>query len=123
VKFMRDPTRGGIGTVLNELVQKKQFGIEIDESALPVSEGVRSMCEILGYDPLFIANEGKVIIVTGEEESSKILTVMKQHTHGKMSRIIGGIVADHPGKVVLKTTTGGKRIIDVMTGEQLPRIC
>jgi hydrogenase expression/formation protein HypE len=123
VKFMRDPTRGGVATVLNELVNKRPFGIELDESSIPVSEGVRSMCEILGYDPLYIANEGKVLLVTGENESSKILNVMKQDKLGKKSRIIGEITEDHPGKVVLKTTTGGKRIVDVMTGEQLPRIC
>jgi hydrogenase expression/formation protein HypE len=123
VKFMRDPTRGGVATVLNEMVQKKTFGIEIEESSIPVSEGVRSMCEILGYDPLFIANEGKVILVLGEKESSKILKVMKEDKLGKKSRIIGGIVDDHHGKVVLRTMTGGKRIVDIMTGEQLPRIC
>jgi hydrogenase expression/formation protein HypE len=123
VKFMRDPTRGGVATVLNELVRKKAFGIEIDESSIPVSEGVRSMCEILGYDPLFIANEGKVVLVAGEKESTKILKVMKEDKLGKMSRIIGEIVDDHHGKVVLKTMTGGKRIVDIMTGDQLPRIC
>jgi hydrogenase expression/formation protein HypE len=123
VKFMRDPTRGGVATVLNELVQKKTFGIEIDEYAMPVTDGVRSMCEILGYDPLYIANEGKVILVSGEKESPGLLNVMKEHKLGKMSSIIGKITGEHPGKVVLKTTTGGKRIIDIMTGEQLPRIC
>jgi hydrogenase expression/formation protein HypE len=123
VKFMRDPTRGGVATVLNELVQKKTFGIEIEESSIPISEGVRSMCEILGYDPLFIANEGKVILVSGENECSKILRVMKDDKLGKKSSIIGEIVNDHHGKVVLNTMTGGKRIVDIMTGEQLPRIC
>lgn len=123
VKFMRDPTRGGVAAVLNELVQKKTFGIEIEESSIPVSEGVRGMCEILGYDPLFIANEGKVVLVSGQKECSKILNVMKEDKLGKKSRIIGEIVDDHHGKVVLKTMTGGKRIVDIMTGEQLPRIC
>ena len=123
VKFMRDPTRGGVATVLNELVQKKTFGIEIEETSIPVSEDVRSMCEILGYDPLFIANEGKVVLIAGEKECSKILRVMKDDKLGKKSRIIGEIVDDHHGKVVLNTMTGGKRIVDIMTGEQLPRIC
>ncbi len=123
VKFMRDPTRGGVATVLNELAQKKAFGIEIEESSIPVSEGVCGMCEILGYDPLFIANEGKVVLVAGQKECNKILNVMKEDELGKKSRIIGEIVADHHGKVVLKTMSGGKRIIDIMTGEQLPRIC
>ena len=120
---MRDPTRGGIATVLNELVQEKPYGIEIAESKIPVSPEVRSMCEILGYDPLYIANEGKVVIVAGEQDSEKILQIMKQEKHGKKSRIIGHITEEHPGKVILKTRTGGKRIIDIMTGDQLPRIC
>lgn len=123
VKFMRDPTRGGLATVLNEVVQKKSFGIEIEESSLPVSDGVRSMCEILGYDPLYIANEGKVVLIAGQKDCSNILTVMKGEKLGKKSRIIGEIVDDHHGKVVLKTMTGGRRIVDSMTGEQLPRIC
>jgi hydrogenase expression/formation protein HypE len=123
VKFMRDPTRGGVATVMNELVQNSKFGIELEESAIPVSEGVRGMCEILGYDPLFIANEGKVIIVAGEEESDRILQLMKSDQLGGKSSIIGTVTDDHRGKVVLKTATGGKRIVDALTGDQLPRIC
>ena len=123
VRFMRDPTRGGVATVLNELAGKGDFGIEIDEASLPVSEGVVGMCEILGFDPLYIANEGKVIIVAGRRDSDKVLSVMKSSREGKQSAVIGEIVRDHPGKVVLKTVTGGKRIIDLLTGEQLPRIC
>ncbi|MEI6433442.1 MAG: hydrogenase expression/formation protein HypE [Bacteroidota bacterium] len=123
VKFMRDPTRGGVATALNELTGKTGFGIEIDESALPISRGVAAMCEILGFDPLHIANEGKVIIVAGEEEADLILTVMKKNILGGRSAIIGRITGDHPGKVVLKTETGGRRIIDSLIGDPLPRIC
>ncbi|MCX6251153.1 MAG: hydrogenase expression/formation protein HypE [Bacteroidetes bacterium] len=123
VRFMRDPTRGGVATVLNELVRKGNFGIEIDEESLPVSEGVRGMCEILGFDPLYMANEGKVMIVAGARECDKVLSIMKGMKEGRQSAVIGEIVSDHPGKVVLKTITGGKRIIDSLTGEQLPRIC
>ena len=123
VKFMRDPTRGGVATVLNELVGKIKLGIEIEESALPVDKGVKAMCEVLGFYPLHIANEGKVLIVAGEQEGIKILEVLKNNELGKKSAIIGRIVSDHPGKVVLRNETGGRRIIDSLAGDQLPRIC
>ena len=123
VRFMRDATRGGVATVLNELTAKIPYGIEIVEDAVPVSRGVKAMCELLGFDPLYIANEGKVILVVPEKESSLILEIMRKNVLGRESSIIGRVVQDHPGKVVLKTTTGGKRIIDVLTGDQLPRIC
>lgn len=123
VKFMRDPTRGGVATVLNELVGKTKLGIEIDESSLPITAGVKAMCELLGFDPLHIANEGKVLIVAGENEGIEILEVLKKNELGKRSTIIGRIVSDHPGKVVLKNETGGRRIIDSLSGDQLPRIC
>ena len=123
VKFMRDPTRGGVATVLNELTAKTGFGIEIDESSLPVANGVRAMCELLGFDPLHIANEGKVLIVADPADADHILSAMKQNILGKNAAIIGRVVSDHPGKVVLKTETGGRRIIDSLTGDPLPRIC
>jgi hydrogenase expression/formation protein HypE len=123
VKFMRDPTRGGVATVLNELAGKAGFGIELDESALPVSNGVAAMCELLGFDPLHIANEGKVLIVADPEEGEDILEIMKKNKLGGQSTIIGRVTGDHPGKVVLKTETGGRRIIDSLTGDPLPRIC
>ena len=123
VKFMRDPTRGGVATVLNELVGKVGLGIEIEESALPVNNGVKAMCEVLGFDPLHIANEGKVIIVAGEYEGRKILEVLRKNGLGVNSAIIGRFVSDHPGKVVLRNETGGRRIIDSLSGDQLPRIC
>ncbi len=123
VKFMRDPTRGGVATVLNELAAKIGHGIEINEQALPISKGVSAMCEILGFDTLHIANEGKVIVVASEQESKLILEIMRNHPLGKQSAVIAHIVSDHPGRVVLKTGTGGKRIIDSLTGDPLPRIC
>jgi hydrogenase expression/formation protein HypE len=123
VKFMRDPTRGGVATVLNELAGKTRKGIEISEPELPVNNGVRAMCEILGFDPLYIANEGKVVIVAGENYGLKILEVLKNNEFGKKSAIIGRIVNDHPGMVVLRNETGGRRIVDSPTGDQLPRIC
>ena len=120
---MRDPTRGGVATVLNELAGKIKCGIEIDESSLPISKGVKAMCELLGFDPLNIANEGKVLMVAGQRESKSILEIMKKNRLGKQSAVIGRMVRDHPGKVVMKTITGGKRIIDILTGDPLPRIC
>jgi hydrogenase expression/formation protein HypE len=123
VKFMRDPTRGGVASVLNELVEKINFGIEIEESALPVNNGVKAMCEVLGFDPLHIANEGKVLIVANGLNALHILELLKHHELGGKSAIIGRIVKDHPGKVVLKNETGGRRIIDTLSGDQLPRIC
>lgn len=123
VKFMRDPTRGGVATVMNELASKTNFGIELSESDLPVSNGVKAMCEILGFDPLHIANEGKVLIVAAEKEGLKILDILKNDILGKKSAIIGRVVNEHPGKVVLKNETGGRRIVDSLTGDQLPRIC
>jgi hydrogenase expression/formation protein HypE len=123
VKFMRDPTRGGVAAVLNELAGKTGLGIEISEPELPVNNGVRAMCEVLGFDPLHIANEGKVLIVAGENYGLKILEVLKNNEFGKKSVIIGRIVNDHPGKVVLRNETGGRRVVDSLTGDQLPRIC
>ncbi len=123
VKFMRDPTRGGVATVLNELVEKIQLGIEIDETSLPINKGVQAMCELLGFDPLHIANEGKVVIVASENEAESILKSLQNHELGKRSTIIGRIVSDHPGRVVLKNETGGRRIIDSLSGDLLPRIC
>ena len=123
VKFMRDPTRGGLATVLNELVHNKPFGIEMKESAVPVKENVLGMCEMLGFDPLYVANEGKVVMVIHKEDAEKALEILKQHEYGTESAIIGEIIPDHPGKAWLKTAVGGKRIIDMLSGEQLPRIC
>jgi hydrogenase expression/formation protein HypE len=123
VKFMRDPTRGGVATVLNELASRIPFGIEIEETALPINNGVKAMCELLGFDPLYIANEGKIILVAGSQDSQSLLECMLKNEQGRLSCIIGRIVSDHPGRVVLKTLTGGKRIIDSLTSDQLPRIC
>ncbi len=122
-KFMRDPTRGGVAAVLNELAGKTGLGIEIDESALPVRNDVKAVCEILGFDPLHVANEGKVLIVASEHEATAILEALRAHESGKDSAVIGKIVNDHPGRVVMKNETGGRRIVDTLSGDQLPRIC
>jgi len=122
VKFMRDPTRGGLATTLNEIVAKTNLGILIREEDIPVKDEVKGICELLGLDPLYVANEGKVVIVVSPESAEKVLKLMKKDKLGKESRIIGEIV-DQPKKVILKTLIGGHRIVDMLTGEQLPRIC
>jgi len=123
IKFMRDPTRGGLATVLAELAAGKNFGLMIDESQVPVNSKVRAFCEILGFDPLYVANEGKVVIVADGSAAARILDMMKNHPLGKESRIIGEVTGEYPGKAWIKTGIGGKRILDMLAGEQLPRIC
>lgn len=121
--FMRDATRGGLATVLCELAQNKNFGIEINEENLPVKENVRGMCELLGFDPLYVANEGKVVMVVAAEDSDRVLAELKNDKFGLEASIIGEIVDDHKGKAWITTGIGGRRIIDMLAGEQLPRIC
>ncbi len=123
IRFMRDATRGGLATVLCELAESKNFGIEIEENALPVNENVRGMCELLGFDPLYVANEGKVLIVVGKEDAENVLSALKENELGKDAAIIGEVVDEHRGKAWLTTGIGGRRIIDMLAGEQLPRIC
>jgi hydrogenase expression/formation protein HypE len=123
IRFMRDATRGGLGTVVSELVANKAYGIMIDEEALPVRDSVRGFCELLGFDPLYVANEGKVVMVVPGGEADTILKAMRSDEYGKESMLIGEVVTDHPGKCWLSTQVGGKRIIDMLAGEQLPRIC
>jgi hydrogenase expression/formation protein HypE len=123
IGFMRDATRGGLAGVLCELAGKTGLGIEINEENIPVREEVNGMCELLGFDPLHVANEGKIILVAAERYGKKILEIMKKDKQGKTSAIIGKITEGHKGKVLLNTTSGGKRWIDIPTGEQLPRIC
>ncbi len=123
VKFMRDATRGGIATVLCELAENNNIGIEIEESAVVVKENVRGMCELLGFDPFYVANEGKIILITSNENADKVVAVMRQNEFGKDSAVIGEVIDAHNGKAILKTGIGGKRIIDMLAGEQLPRIC
>jgi hydrogenase expression/formation protein HypE len=123
VRFMRDATRGGLAAVLCEFAEMTGFGIDIDEANIPVREEVRGLCELLGFEPLHQANEGKVVIVAGKRESSKILDLMQRQKDGKGSAIIGRIVSEHPSRVRQFTTSGGSRWVDLPFGEQLPRIC
>ena len=123
IKFMRDITRGGLATVVSEITENRKFGIAINETALPVRESVRGMCEIFGYDPMFLANEGKVLMVVSEQSAEKVMKIIKKQEYGRDSAIIGEIISANPGKAVLKSVVGGSRIIDKLTGEMLPRIC
>jgi hydrogenase expression/formation protein HypE len=123
VHFMRDITRGGLSGVLNELAGICDKGIVVDENSIPVDEAVRGACEMLGFDPLYLANEGKILIVASPSESEEILSILKSDPFGRNSAIIGEITREDTGRVVLNTVTGGKRIIDMPSGVQLPRIC
>ncbi len=123
IKFMRDPTRGGVATVLCEIAENSVFGIKISEKKLPIHENVLSFSEILGLDPLYTANEGKVIAVVEKGKAQSILSNMKKNALGRESAIIGEITKKDKGKVILETVIGGKRIIDRLVGDQLPRIC
>ena len=122
-RVMRDPTRGGVATVLNEIAGRSRVGMVLDERAIPVRDAVRGACEMLGLDPLYVANEGKLIAVVAPEDADRVLAAMQQHPLGKESRIIGEVVERHPGMVLMKTGVGGTRVVDVLFGEQLPRIC
>jgi hydrogenase expression/formation protein HypE len=123
IKFMRDPTRGGAAQVLNEITADRDYGIEIWEDSLPVTREVAGVCEILGFDLLHLANEGKVIVVAPEQEAAKILEIMKKDPLGKGAAVIGKITGKNKGMVTLKTTALSERIVLPPTGELLPRIC
>jgi hydrogenase expression/formation protein HypE len=123
IHCLRDATRGGLAAVLNELAQSSNIGIEFDETSVPVRPEVTAACEMLGLDPLFIANEGKLVAILPEKYAESTVEVMRQHPYGRDARIIGRVVEQHPGMVVAKTSIGGSRVVDLPAGELLPRIC
>ena len=123
LKFMRDPTRGGLATTLNEIVEHANIGIEIEEETLPIRKRIRAMGEILGMDPLYMGNEGKVVLIVAKRRSKEILRRLQGHKLGRNAAIIGTITKENKGEVVLKTVVGAKRIVRMLAGEQLPRIC
>jgi hydrogenase expression/formation protein HypE len=123
VHVLRDPTRGGVATALNEVAKQSGVGIRLEESSLPVRTEVSAACEMLGLDPLYVANEGKVLVLVAPEDAELVLNTMRQHPLGQEACIIGEAVSEHPGRVVLQTGIGGRRIVDMLSGEQLPRIC
>jgi hydrogenase expression/formation protein HypE len=123
VHVLRDPTRGGVATALNEIAQNSKVGIHLFEEAVPISQPVSAACEILGLDPLYIADEGKCLVMVSPGDCEIVLKTMKKNRYGKDSRIIGEVTEENPGTVLLKTKVGGTRILSMLTGEQLPRIC
>ncbi len=123
IHVLRDPTRGGVASVLNEIAESADIGITIFEDLIPVSDEVKGACEILGFDPLYVANEGKLLAFTSPTAADKVLAAMRAHPFGKNAVIIGEVVANHPSTVIMKTRIGGSRVVDMLSGEQLPRIC
>jgi hydrogenase expression/formation protein HypE len=123
IHVLRDPTRGGVASALNEIAEKANLGISIVEGDIPLTEEVEGACEILGLDPLYVANEGKLLAFVAPEDAERVLRAMRSHPLGKDSVMIGEVVREHPKVVVMQSRIGGKRIVDMLSGEQLPRIC
>ena len=123
IHCMRDPTRGGLATTLNELAKQSKTGISIEEEKILVHDSVRAACELLGLDPLYVANEGKLVAVMAPTDAEKVLARMKQNKYGADASIIGEVTDDHKGKVIMRTRLGASRIVDMLSGELLPRIC
>ncbi len=123
VHVLRDPTRGGVASALNEIAQKARVGIHLDEARIPIPDEVRGACEILGLDPLYVANEGKCIAIVAPQVAEAVLSAMREHPQGQEAAIIGQVVENHPGRVFMRSRVGGTRVVDMMSGEQLPRIC
>lgn len=123
IHVLRDPTRGGVATTLNEIAKQSGMGITLYEKSLPVRPAVNAACEMLGFDPLYIANEGKLLAIVGRAEADRVLEVMRHTRYGEEAVIIGEVQASSPGRVLLKTGIGSHRIVDVLMGELLPRIC
>jgi hydrogenase expression/formation protein HypE len=123
LRMLRDPTRGGVAAALNEISRAAGCGIEIDESQIPISSAVEAACEILGLDPLLVANEGKLLAIAPAEDAERLLAVMRAHRLGAQAACIGKAVAAHPKLVVARTRLGASRVITMPLGEQLPRIC
>ena len=123
IHVLRDPTRGGVASALNEIAKQSQVGILLNEGSIPVKPAVAAACEMLGFDPLYIANEGKLIAVVGPEDAPKILDLMRKTKYGKEAVVIGQVEESPPGRLLLKTGLGSTRIVDLLAGEMLPRIC
>ena len=123
VHAMRDATRGGLATVLNEFALTSEVGIRLDEQSIPVREEVKGVCELLGLDPLYLANEGKLVVVVPRSHSESVLCAMKSHPYGRDACIVGEVIASPPGVVIMQTAFGSERIVDMLVGDQLPRIC
>ena len=123
IHCLRDPTRGGLAATLNELAHQSGAGMRLKETAIPVKPEVAGACELLGLDPLYLANEGKLLAFVAADDADRVLAIMQQQPFGQGACIIGETTAEHPGRVVMETRMGGNRIVDMLTGEQFPRIC
>jgi len=123
VHVLRDPTRGGVASALGEIAQAARVGIRIDEAAIPIAEPVRAACEILGLDPLYVANEGRCLAIVASEAADAALAALRAHPQGAGAAAIGEVVSAHPGALVMRSRVGGERLVDLLTGEPLPRIC
>ncbi len=123
IHCLRDPTRGGLATTLNEMAAQSQAAFLIEEEKIPVRDEVRGVCELLGLDPLYLANEGKLVAVVPPHAADKVLEAMRGHPYGEASVVIGQVLSDHPGRVIMKTTLGAHRLLEMAVGELLPRIC
>jgi len=123
IRCLRDPTRGGLATTLNEIASRSNVGIVLEEAKIPVREAVRGTCELLGLDPLYLANEGKLIAICPPQEAADILAAMRPHPLGTHAEIIGQVTDENPTRVTLQTLIGGHRVLDMLTGAQYPRIC
>lgn len=123
IRFLRDPTRGGVASVLNEIAELTQLGYELDQKYIPFDEQVEGACEMLGLDPLYVANEGLFLAVVKADIADAFLTALREDENGKQSALIGEVKTEHPGKVLLQSRIGGRRVVNYLTGEQLPRIC
>ncbi len=123
VRVLRDPTRGGLATTLNEFVENRELGILVQEGLIPVKPQVQAACDMLGLDPLYCANEGKLICIVDKDDAEKVLAAMRECREGRDAAIIGTVTARYPGRLVMETAYGGKRVLQKLTGAQLPRIC
>jgi hydrogenase expression/formation protein HypE len=123
IHYLRDPTRGGLATTLNELARQSQAGIVIAEERIPCNAQVRAACEFLGLDPLYVANEGKLVAICAPEDADRLLAAMRAHPQGREAAIVGEVIEDPHNFVQMDTSFGGRRVVDWLTGEQLPRIC
>lgn len=123
IRILRDPTRGGLATTLNEFTEGQRFGIELDEAGIPVRPEVQAACDMLGLEPLYCANEGKLTCICAQEDAEKLLEVMRQTPEGRNAALIGHVTGDAAGRVVMRTGLGGRRILQKLAGAQLPRIC
>jgi hydrogenase expression/formation protein HypE len=123
IRCMRDPTRGGLASALNELAAASKVGVKLAERAIPVRSEVRAACEMLGLDPLYVANEGKLVAIVAPSAAQDALRALRNHPLGKDAAIIGRVISDHPRMVVMRTPLGTTRIVDMLAGDQLPRIC